>query len=83
MYVKLSGCVSDNRELMKLLVLNGASIEAESMDGRPLHCAALHGNVRATEFLLSQAAEVCKNNLQLHYLLNCCLFCHIRTSNIT
>lgn len=81
--VKWFGCVSDNRELMELLVLNGASIEADYVNGTPLHSALYHGNVKATKFLLSQGAEVCKHNLELHSLLNCCLFCHIRTSYMT
>ncbi|KAL8548083.1 hypothetical protein ACS0TY_007413 [Phlomoides rotata] len=58
------GCTSfhyaaqrDNKELMLLLLMKGANIEAKSVDGTPLQCAALSGNVDTVRFLLERGAE--------------------------
>ncbi|XP_057801053.1 uncharacterized protein LOC131016380 isoform X2 [Salvia miltiorrhiza] len=48
--------LKDNRELMKLLVIKGARIDADSMEGTPLQIASSRGNVEIVKFLLSHDA---------------------------
>lgn len=45
--------------------MKGANIEAKSVDGTPLQCAALSGNVDAVKFLLRRGAEVGNANMEL------------------
>ncbi|XP_057801051.1 uncharacterized protein LOC131016379 [Salvia miltiorrhiza] len=49
--------IKDNRELMELLLLGNAAIEADSVEGTPLQCAASRGNVEAVKLLLSHGAK--------------------------
>lgn len=42
--------------------MRGAPIEASSVDGTPLQCAALRGCVETVKFLLYHGAEVGKHN---------------------
>lgn len=65
----LIGSVSDNKDLMQLLLMKGADIEANSVRGTPLQCAASCGSVETVRFLLGHGAEVGKHNLESHCLL--------------
>ncbi|KAG6384985.1 hypothetical protein SASPL_153808 [Salvia splendens] len=53
-----------NRELIELLLVKRAHIEAESLDGTPLQVAVSRGNAEAVKCLLSHGANVGKHNLQ-------------------
>lgn len=55
---------------MQLLLMKGADIEAKSVDGTPLQCAALYGNVDTVEFLLGRGAEVGKHCDDFEFLVD-------------
>ncbi|KAL0435653.1 UNVERIFIED_CONTAM: Serine/threonine-protein phosphatase 5 [Sesamum radiatum] len=46
-----------NKELMQLLLLKGADIEAKSVYGTPLQCAASSGSLESVRFLLGHGAK--------------------------
>lgn len=58
--------VSDNLELVKFLLMKGAPIEADSVNGTPLQCAASCGSVETVKLLLKNGAEVGKHIIELH-----------------
>ncbi|KAL1568717.1 ankyrin-1-like isoform X2 [Salvia divinorum] len=49
--------LKDNRELLELLRIKGASIETDSVDGTPLQVAVSRGHVEAVKSLLSHGAN--------------------------
>ncbi|KAK6141596.1 hypothetical protein DH2020_024664 [Rehmannia glutinosa] len=56
-FLLCSGSVAGNKELMQLLLLKGADIEADPVRGTPLQCAALGGNLESVRFLLRRGAN--------------------------
>ncbi|XP_042040210.1 putative ankyrin repeat protein RF_0381 isoform X2 [Salvia splendens] len=64
-----------NRELIELLLVKRAHIEAESLDGTPLQVAVSRGNAEAVKCLLSHGA----NPNRFYEVVDCPLVCAVKS----
>ncbi|XP_047953207.1 26S proteasome non-ATPase regulatory subunit 10-like [Salvia hispanica] len=64
-----------NRELIELLLVKRAHIEAESLDGTPLQVAVSCGNAEAVKCLLSHGA----NPNRFYEVVDCPLVCAVKS----
>ena len=63
---------------MELLLVEGGSVDRDSVDGTPLQLAVSRGNVEAVKCLLSHEANVGSTTFVDDSLCsNHCLFCHL------
>ncbi|XP_042039819.1 ankyrin repeat and death domain-containing protein 1B-like isoform X2 [Salvia splendens] len=67
-----------NRELIELLLVKHAHIEAESLDGTPLQVAVSRGNAEAVKCLLSHGA----NPNHFYEVVDCPLVCAVKSRSL-